>query len=220
MRCHHCYKRQSREGYTECWTCRQTRLNRYKRLKTEGTCVYCKVDPIDTSRSVSRCSKCLEKGKDAVKERRNVKLVTGLCGNCGARPRVEGATECLLCQERRRQLRSDRKDRGLCPKCATPVDGTIMCRDCLAKETTKRMRLKLEVFRAYGGPICKCCKESDPKFLTIDHVNNDGAAHRKTFKGSIYAWLKARHYPPGFQVLCFNCNSARALWGVCPHQLS
>jgi hypothetical protein len=33
-----------------------------------------------------------------------------------------------------------------------------------------------------------------------------------------YSWLRRNNYPEGYQVLCFNCNIAKGLYGVCPHQ--
>lgn len=86
----------------------------------------------------------------------------------------------------------------------------------------KRQRLhwasKIAALNAYGGK-CDCCPEIEPKFLAIDHTNGDGNKHRKTFTSTIYAWLRKHNYPPGFRVLCHNCNMAIAFWGVCPHKL-
>jgi hypothetical protein len=31
------------------------------------------------------------------------------------------------------------------------------------------------VYAAYGGYKCNCCGESEPMFLSIDHIDNDGA---------------------------------------------
>lgn len=76
-------------------------------------------------------------------------------------------------------------------------------------------------FAAYGGYRCKCCGETEPKFLSIDHINNDGAEMRKVHGvgSAMYKWLKKRGYPAGFQVLCMNCNHGKARnGGVCPHQ--
>lgn len=86
-----------------------------------------------------------------------------------------------------------------------------------------RDRIKNAVFAAYGGYICACCKETTQKFLTIDHVNNDGAKHRKEigYRGGIgiYLWIYKNAFPPGFQVLCFNCNHGKQLnGGICPHK--
>ena len=32
-----------------------------------------------------------------------------------------------------------------------------------------------------------------------------------------YRWLKNHNYPEGFQVLCYNCNLPKGVYGVCPH---
>jgi hypothetical protein len=58
-----------------------------------------------------------------------------------------------------------------------------------------------------GEGTCRHCGQGDLDVLTIDHVNNDGAAHRR--EGSarqLVEFLIRNDYPPGFQVLCANCN--------------
>ncbi len=90
-----------------------------------------------------------------------------------------------------------------------------------------QQRTKDAAFGAYGGYECVCCGETHPYFLTIDHVNGDGSAHRKAIKTgagkmtghNFYTWLRNNAYPDGFQVLCMNCNYGRYRnGGVCPHQ--
>lgn len=83
-------------------------------------------------------------------------------------------------------------------------------------------KVRVEAIEAYGGK-CACCNESTFEFLAIDHVNNDGEEHRKEMQGygrAIYRWLKKNGYPQDgrFQVLCHNCNMAKGLYGLCPHQ--
>ena len=90
----------------------------------------------------------------------------------------------------------------------------------------KRQRNKLRRLVIYnysnGTNTCKCCGVNTFEFLTIDHINNDGAEHkrREEIKNGIelYKWLKRNGYPKGFQVLCWNCNTAKHFHGVCPHQ--
>lgn len=86
-------------------------------------------------------------------------------------------------------------------------------------------RLWQQTIEACGG-ACKCCGETEPAFLVVDHVNDDGAAHRreqrphapKTWSGkTFYAWLRQNGWPEGFQLLCANCNMAKARKGGCPH---
>ena len=74
------------------------------------------------------------------------------------------------------------------------------------------------VFDHYGRS-CVCCGESEELFLTIDHVNNDGAEHRRAIGPDICAWLLKNDFPEGFQVLCYNCNCGKQRnGGTCPHQ--
>lgn len=86
---------------------------------------------------------------------------------------------------------------------------------------SEKKTLKQQVIEAYGGAVCACCGVTEESFLQIDHVNNDGALHRKTIPGTsgqkVYRWLKRNNYPPGFQVLCANCNVSKSLLGKCVH---
>ncbi len=85
-------------------------------------------------------------------------------------------------------------------------------------------RLQHEAILAYGGYRCVWCGIDEPLVLAIDHVNNDGKAHREKL-GSLgghkfYKWLRDNGYPPGFQVLCMNCNHAKYRnGGVLPDSL-
>jgi hypothetical protein len=84
-----------------------------------------------------------------------------------------------------------------------------------------KRQVKLEAFDAYGGRFCACCGETILEFLTLDHINNDGAQHRREnrIKGPIYGWLARHGWPPGFQVLCMQCNFGKRMnHGVCPHK--
>jgi hypothetical protein len=90
------------------------------------------------------------------------------------------------------------------------------------RESKKRFKRKLEVIKAYGGK-CVCCGENHPSFLTLDHINNGGAKHRKQVfslskGGSFWWWAKKENYPSILQLLCFNCNCGRQVnKGICPH---
>ena len=95
-----------------------------------------------------------------------------------------------------------------------------------AMDRAKHRKKKLTVLDAYGGRRCACCGIEYISMLTIDHVNNDGAKHRKqmargkkTVGSRLYQWLISHGFPPGFQVLCFNCNSSKhTCGGVCEHK--
>lgn len=103
-------------------------------------------------------------------------------------------------------------------------DGFVgYCVDCMASRgRDEKLQLKQRVIGHYGGR-CVCCGESDLVVLTIDHVADDGAEHRRANRlmpgWQTYAWIERQGYPQGpFQVLCNNCNAGRAHnKGVCPH---
>lgn len=98
---------------------------------------------------------------------------------------------------------------------------TTFCKSCArAWVASRREFLKDAAYHAYGGYQCTCCSENEPHFLTIDHVNNDGATHRKSLnKDGLYRWLEQNSYPSGFQILCMNCNHGKYRnGGVCPHK--
>ncbi len=93
-----------------------------------------------------------------------------------------------------------------------------LCSSALVRKLTHR--LKIEVLSAYGNR-CACCNETNVNFLTIDHINNDGKAHRKIVSGSkLYSWLRRHNFPKdGFQILCWNCNMGKSNNnGICPHK--
>lgn len=87
-----------------------------------------------------------------------------------------------------------------------------------------RMRVRCEAISHYssGANSCSCCGESHFEFLCIDHTNGGGNKHREqsniTSGHHMIAWLRRKGYPPGFRVLCHNCNSSIGYWGYCPHQ--
>jgi cytochrome c553 len=93
------------------------------------------------------------------------------------------------------------------------------------RERNYGYRQKLAALIQYGGdpPTCKCCGESIVAFLTIDHKDGGGNAHRRSLNGlggrNFYVWLRKQGWPKGYQVLCFNCNVGTGLHGECPHVL-
>lgn len=91
----------------------------------------------------------------------------------------------------------------------------------LAYGKRRNRQLRFDAIDAYGE-ICACCGEDNKWFLCLDHIFDDGAASRKE-KGSgtaYFNYLKKNNYPESenLQVLCFNCNNAKRVHGVCVHQ--
>jgi len=110
-----------------------------------------------------------------------------------------------------------------------------MCKKCEAtykrnpkyKEMSKVRNLtwyhkvKKEVLNYYsnGKMACDCCGENHYEFLSIDHIDGGGNKHRKKMGiSNMCSWLKHNNYPTGYKVLCFNCNQAKSIYGICPHK--
>jgi len=85
-----------------------------------------------------------------------------------------------------------------------------------------RLNLKKEIFSYYSPKKieCSCCGFSEIMGLTIDHINpRKSHGHTQELTGKIlYYWLKKNGFPPGYQILCFNCNHAKTNKNICPHQ--
>lgn len=107
---------------------------------------------------------------------------------------------------------------------ATPEEAAAIRAAESAKTRRNQAKTKDLVYAAYGGYVCACCKETEPMFLSIDHIENNGAEERRSgqYKGGgspFYGWLKKQGFPSGYQVLCMNCQVGKHRnKGVCPHQ--
>ena len=164
-------------------------------------------------------------------KRRPLFKAQGLC-RCG-RKREDSHKLCSRC---RYQLSASKKrqikileGKSLCIVCgkAKPTKNKKYCEACAQKSAERhkawRKQLYTEVLSHYGDK-CACCGEASAAFLTLDHIHNDGAAHRRQLKMkggySFYRWVKKQGFPPMFQVLCWNCQNGKRIYGVCPHQSS
>ncbi len=144
----------------------------------------------------------------------------GLCINCKA-PTETDTVSCIPCSKknstRSKKRYINRKAKRLCVDCgASAKPGKIYCPECNEKQSNRahqeREQLRLQVMSHYskGEPTCAHCGINDLDTLTIDHINNDGAEHRRMIgRGNICRWLRRHNYPPDFQVLCYNCNYKR-----------
>jgi hypothetical protein len=83
------------------------------------------------------------------------------------------------------------------------------CKICANEYFVERTKvLKRLAFEKYSGARCKNCGNDNFDVLVIDHVANDGHKKRKV-EGTgfrLYYYLKRNNWPPGYQVLCSNCN--------------
>lgn len=127
-----------------------------------------------------------------------------------------------------RWIRKNNYPRGfqiLCQNCNFIKSILTIRTDTPSKSTVRNRELRRKALEAYSDesvPICACCGESRYHALCIDHIFGGGNAHRRSIHGkttaSIYDWLYLNNYPPGFQVLCHNCNHAKSAFKGCPHQ--
>lgn len=104
-------------------------------------------------------------------------------------------------------------------KSKTTKDGLYTyCKDCANRKVSvfneQRRRRVIELL----GGMCVCCFETAYEFLAIDHVYNDGSEERKTLTPqALVAHILKRGTSARHQILCHNCNLAKAYHGECPH---
>jgi len=178
-----------------------------------GLCAMCGNNPpVD---GLTRCQVCRDYAMAHNKKRADA----GLCAYCKKRPVEPGQCRCSFCLAHAKRKREQRRAVGLCIHCGCnpATEQQPSCADCRAAQLIKMRQRRLEVLTHYGL-FCACCGEDTFEFLQIDHINNDGARHRREVGRSLYSWLQKNGYPAGFQTLCANCNIAKAQHGVCPHQ--
>ncbi len=77
-----------------------------------------------------------------------------------------------------------------------------------------RCRQRIAVLRHYsnGTMACVQCGFSDIRALCLDHINGGGTDHRRKLRngGNVWYWLARHGFPPGYQILCANCNTIKA----------
>lgn len=80
-------------------------------------------------------------------------------------------------------------------------------------------RLRGQLLSAYG-PRCACCGETKERFLTLDHVHNNGSDERKRMdRATIYRRALRNQSTGEYQILCWNCQRGKYMnGGVCPHK--
>jgi hypothetical protein len=128
----------------------------------------------------------------------------------------------LIC----RDCKQEKQISDLCPDNRCFLGVKSLCKACAAKRMQKSrqkphskhkenkrksdQRLRTRILNAYGNQ-CMVCGEKHREFLALDHINNDGAAHKKllgTRDGyKIYRDVENQGYPKDkYQLLCHNCN--------------
>lgn len=174
-----------------------------------------------------KCEACNSKKNESERKNKPTRLekrrALGICPDCSQQAEI-GKVRCSNCLDKLSGRYHKRKYEW-CAGCHTstpnrPVPGKTMCQSCLDKANERNRRLRNIVLEHYGC-FCHCvscdCKVKNPRHLTIDHKNNNGAKHRRETRGigSIYRWLIKNNFPEDFQVLCWNCNLAKEKYGGC-----
>jgi hypothetical protein len=189
------------------------------------TCAKCGQEFVARHPKALYCSKTC--GASVQRKRRYArKVAAGICVWCMKHPAIEGQSRCEACREKGRKrvaAWTPKKRREAYDK----KRAWIQTKDkyYLYVGQKSRHKLRMEVFGHYGMQ-CACCGESDWRFLTIDHINNDGSKQRMATFGKqiagvqFYSWLRRNGFPEGYQTLCFNCNCAKSRFGgICPHKI-
>lgn len=147
----------------------------------------------------------MNKNKKCIEEKFCIDCLVALNNNNVNKYNMDHAQYvCIKCQKQRdKQKYQDRKE---------------IIRE---KQRIYDLNVKMKIIEAYGSK-CVCCNEDTIEFLTIDHINNDGAEDRKKngnkSGGKLYRWLIKNNFPKrDYQILCFNCNCAKGFFGYCPH---
>lgn len=117
---------------------------------------------------------------------------------------------------------------GLCRNCGLRplLEGKRTCHICLSSAARTHAKFRT-VILDYFGNCCACCGETEPLFLAIDHINNDGNIQRRqdntggaNFYRRIAKSILAGKPPIDLQLLCCICNWGKHRnKGICPHQV-
>lgn len=198
--------------------------NRNKQAKAKaGTGVCCNYGCNNkTETNNNYCNRCNKKASSRTTKRRTSRLGLNLCSQCGINTRSGKSVRCKDCNIKLKislsSLKEKREVMGVCIRCGLqPVasKGHKNCWDCVKAHRKSHADLKILIVNAYGGPVCVGCGETEMCCLQMDHINGGGGKHAKEIggRGKMYRWLRDNDFPPGFRVLCANCN-IRAARGV------
>lgn len=187
----------------------------------------CHSCPRPVAENRARCSQCLLTTRQAQNEKYRSLVKAGLCGGCGQQPPEMGKAKCRPCldkyNEKARSPKARAREQAYHKKYYA---NTVNSERRNAGVRRRWAALRDEIYGRYGKR-CGCCGETTPEFLSIDHKNGDGAAHRRQIfnntqrvSGGNKYMIAIRDDPDQsrYWVLCFNCNMSRGLRGYCPHQ--
>lgn len=154
------------------------------------------------------CSSCYNK---------TLKLPIKKCVECGKETTDYGFGHCAICYDKYVRVRKE------CVECGE-VKRIVYRGKCGICRTMER---KIEAYSHYCNDEikCQCCGESEIDMLSLDHINNDGAYHRRSNPSSaknLVGYVIKNNFPEGYQVLCMNCNFSKSKprnKGRCMHEI-
>ena len=152
--------------------------------------------------------------------------LAGICVACGLKPPVAKVLRCADCRKVRKATSNKQKvnrPEGYCRQCLTReavagITSCSICRErCSKKSAAQRRIVRLEVIERYGGR-CVCCGNSNPKYLELDHKNDDGNVEREALPSSIrgaryFKMVLSQPKREDLQILCANCHGAKRYGG-------
>lgn len=199
-------------GRKSCTACINREAEKRTKRRSGGLCD-CGRMPSAGSR---RCPSCLTKQRKAAVTFRSRQAALGLC-HCGAKPQ-DGFRKCERCRKRQQANQRRRIEAGFC-RCGRPrLENRTHCAPCIEAKFDLQNRVRVAAFTGYGG-ACVCCGEADFNVLELDHVNNDGAEHRRAVGGGqMYRWAIENGFPAILQLLCANCHRAKTRTGDCSYR--
>lgn len=135
-----------------------------------------------------------------------------VCSRCKRYEVVSGKKQCERCLKWLTDRRLRNKASGVCPNCGRELEvGFTKCTQCRSKSAELRRSDVQSTIEAYGGYVCLGCGETEPIFLTLDHIDNDGGGSKRVVRGSgFYTQQRKSGYKDRIQILCFNCNLAKS----------
>ncbi len=96
----------------------------------------------------------------------------------------------MVCQKCHINLQRIRAGQKYCFKCSKEI------RNIRTKEWYAKIRQTIIYHYSNGAMKCANCGENDSNALSIDHINGDGARHRKEIgAGRTYKWLIVNNFP-------------------------
>lgn len=215
MKCAKC-KLEAIDNESLCKNCKSKRNLRRKLRRDAGICQNCSNKLDEQNKTLCAFHKQKKREQQKIK---NLKLIKAeLCIKC-KKPSITKI--CTSCREDKKLYFSKRHKQNICKYCnKIRLNNSTYCEFHKNYSRQYVQNLRKQVYEAYGDK-CACCGENHLAFLSIDHVNNDGNIDRSNgIRGlQLIRKIIKEKFPDKYQILCFNCNTAKHFWpGGCPHK--